>query len=82
MGDRKFEFESEMMADRDRWYFSLKNSRRTAKEFKNSITKKPRNISKLCKIIDTDGIGKLKEIIEKEKDDIVFDYSDMYFFVI
>jgi hypothetical protein len=77
MGDRKYEFESEMKGERDKWYTTLKNSRKTAKEFKRSLTKKPRNISKLNKIIENEGIGKLKEIIEKEKDDIVNDYSDM-----
>jgi hypothetical protein len=77
MGDRKYEFESEMKGERDKWYICIKNSRKTTKEYKKSITKKPRNISRLNKIVENEGIGKLKEIIEKEKDDIVNDYSDM-----
>ena len=77
MGDRKYEFQSEFKAERDKWYNCLKNSRRTAKEIKRSFTKKPRNISKLLKIFDTEGLNKLKEVAEKEKDSIVNSYKDM-----
>ena len=40
--DKKFE--------RDKWFEILKISRKTAKEFKNSITKHPRNIENLYKL--------------------------------
>ncbi len=40
--DKKFE--------RDKWFEILKISRKTAKEFKNSITKHPRNVEKLYKL--------------------------------
>ena len=40
--DKKFE--------RDKWFEILKNSRKTAKEFKNSITKHPRNVEKFYNI--------------------------------
>jgi hypothetical protein len=55
----------------------LKNARRTAKEIKKSITKKPRNISRLLRIIENEGIGKLREVCEGEKDNIVQNYKDM-----
>ena len=41
--DKKFE--------RDKWFEILKISKKTAKEFKNSITKHPRNIEKLYKLL-------------------------------
>jgi hypothetical protein len=78
LGERKYEFESEIKGDRDKWYTCLKNSRRTAKEIKKSSTKKPRNISRLVKIIENEGIGKLREVCEKEKDNILQNFKDMY----
>ncbi len=77
IGDRKYEFESEIKAERDKWYSCLRNSRRTAKEIKKSVTKKPRNICRLSKIIENEGVGKLREVCESEKDNIVQNYKDM-----
>ncbi len=77
MGDRKFEFQSPVKAVRDKWYTCLRNSRKTAKEIKKSITKKPRNITKLIKIVETEGISKLREVCEKEKENLVQNYADL-----
>lgn len=67
MGDRKFEFLSTMKGERDKWFEALRCSRKTAREIKNSFTKNPRNVSKLSKILDTEGYDKLKLYCEKEK---------------
>jgi hypothetical protein len=77
MGDRKYEFQSEIKGERDKWYMAIKNSRQTAKDIKKSFTKKPRNITKLLKSIETEGSGRLKEICEKEKDNILSNYKDV-----
>lgn len=77
IGERKFEFETQIKGERDKWYICLKNSRKTSKDIKKSITKKPRNITRLLKIIEHEGIGKLREVCEKERDNIVQNYKDM-----
>ena len=76
-GNRKYEFQTEMHGERDKWVEVLTNSRRTAKEISQSITKKPRNLCKLIKIEEQEGINKLKLICEEEKDKLVFDYKTM-----
>ncbi len=77
MGDKKYEFVSDVKGERDTWYEVLKNSRKTAKDIKISITKKPRNLSKLLSILDKEGASKLKEVCEGEKDKIVGNYAEM-----
>jgi hypothetical protein len=77
MGDRKYEFLSDFKGERDMWYEVLRNSRKTSKDIKNSITKKPRNLNKLSNILDRDGGSKLKEICEKEKEKIIGGSKDM-----
>jgi len=59
------------------WYEILKNSRKTAKDIKNSITKKPRNLSKILTMLEKEGIGNLRDSCEKEKGKIAGDYSEM-----
>ena len=44
VGDRIYDFYCDNKFDRDEWFEVLKNSRRTAKEYFASKTKKPRNI--------------------------------------
>ncbi len=77
LGVEKYEFMSELKGERDMWYESLKNSRKTAKEIKNSITKKPRNIAKISKIIEKEGVDKLREFCDKEREKLSGNYSDM-----
>ncbi len=77
MGDRKYEFNTESKAERDKWYVSLRNSRKTAKEIKKSFTKKPRNITKILKIYESEGITKLRDQCEKEKDALIKNYKDL-----
>jgi hypothetical protein len=59
------------------WYEVLRNSRKTAKDIKLSITKKPRNLNKLLAMIDVEGVNKLKEFCEKEKEKLAGNYEDM-----
>ena len=47
VGERVFDFYCDNRFDRDEWFEVLRNSRRTAKEYFLSKTKKPRNIEKL-----------------------------------
>lgn len=77
MGDRKYEFQSVYLGERDKWYEVLKNSRKTAKDVKNSFTKRPRNLERLSNVTETEGVSKLKEICEAEKDKIIGDYKDL-----
>jgi hypothetical protein len=77
VGEKKYEFISDFKGERDMWYEVLKNSRKTAKDIKNSITKKPRNLSKILSLVDKEGIGKLRDFCEKEKDKIAGNYSEM-----
>ena len=72
--DRRFDFYCDSKAERDIWFEVLKNSRRTAKEYKASVTKHPRNIELLYSFFllgEKDFIKK----IEKEKNGIVGDYE-------
>ena len=48
--DRRYELYSESKAERDEWFECLKNSRRTAKEYKQSLSKHPRNVTILYNI--------------------------------
>jgi hypothetical protein len=77
VGEKKYEFISDFKGERDMWYEVLRNSRKTAKDIKNSITKKPRNLNKLLAIIEKEGIGKLREFVEKEKEKITGNYWEM-----
>jgi len=77
MGDRKYEVQSEIKGERDLWFEYIKNSRKTAKDVKTSLTKHPRNINKLCNILESLGEDKLKKICEDEKDKIVSNYKDI-----
>ena len=77
MGDRKFELQSGLKGERDFWFEYIKNSRKTAKDVKNSITKRPRNINKLCNILESFGEDKLKKLCEDEKDKIVSNFKEI-----
>lgn len=82
MGDRIYEFQSDIRGERDKWYEVLKNSRRTAKDIKNSITGKPRNLNKMLNIYEREGISKIREVCETEKDRLINNYKDMYVIVL
>ena len=56
-----------MKGERDKWFEAIRCARKTAKDFKLSITKKPRNLNKLCNIIEKEGISSLRERCENEK---------------
>ena len=66
-GDRAFIFYSEVKAARDEWFEVLKNSRNTAKEYKISITKHPRNIDFLNTIFLQNGKEFIKKMQEEKK---------------
>jgi len=55
----------------------MKNSRKTAKDVKTSITKHPRNVNRLLNIFDSLGEDKVKKICEEEKDKIVNNYKEI-----
>ena len=74
--DRVFEFYSEIKGDRDLWFEALKNSRRTAKEIKASVKGNPRNVQRLCNILE-EGQNKLIDELEKEKLKTIGDYKEM-----
>ena len=73
--DRIYEFYSEIKGDRDKWFEVLKNSRRTAKEYKASVTKHPRNVELLNSIFEK-GQDKFKEKLEEEMNKIVGNYKE------
>ena len=73
--DRIYEFYSEIKGDRDKWFEVLKNSRKTAKEYKASVTKHPRNVELLNSIFEK-GQDKFKEKLEEEMNKIVGNYKE------
>lgn len=76
LGDKKVELISNVRGERDIWFDTLKNSRRTAKEIHNSITKKPKNLSRFLNIIEKEGLDMIKEICEKDKKTIEERFKD------
>ena len=49
-GDRAYDLYCETKSERDEWFEVIKNSRKTAKEYKLSITKHPRNVDLLSNL--------------------------------
>lgn len=78
MGERKFIFTSEFQYELEKWCEALNISRRTTKEMKASISKKPKNIARLNYIYEKEGEEKLKEIVNKRKEECVKYFSEMY----
>ena len=75
-GDRGYTLYCESRSDRDEWFEVLKNSRKTAKEYKLSITKHPRNIDPLNNLF----IENEKEFVKKlqeEKKSIVGNVDEL-----
>ena len=67
IGDENFFYYNTFPEERDLWFEVLKNSRRTAKEIANSITKRPRNMIRLINIFNKKGKDGYFEELEKEK---------------
>jgi hypothetical protein len=72
---RKYELLTENTVERKKWYEALKCSSLTAREYKNSLSKRPRNIGKLAKLMDKGGIEKVKDICEEEKRKIISEFK-------
>ena len=89
VGERVYDFYCDNKFDRDEWFEVLKNSRRTAKEYFLSKTKKPRNIEKLNLYFlkgEKDFIKKMenekKSVIGNEEDILeydVFEFNQNHF---
>ena len=72
---RKYELLTENTVERKKWYEALKCSSLTARAFKYSLTKRPRNIGKLAKLMDKGAIEKVKDICEEEKRKIISEFK-------
>ena len=81
MGDRKFELCTEIKGERDKWFEAIKNSRRTAKDYKNSISQMPRNLHKIINIYEKEGLSKIYTICENEKTKICNNFSEMFIII-
>ncbi len=66
LGEIKVELIANMRGERDIWFDTLKNSRRTAKDINNSLTKKPKNLCRFLNIIEKEGHEMIKQICEKD----------------
>jgi hypothetical protein len=77
MGERKFIFTSEFKYEIEKWCEALNISRKTTKEMKASISKKPKNISKLITIFENKGEEELKELANKRKEECVKYFPEM-----
>ncbi len=77
MGERKFIFTSEFKYELEKWCEALNISRKTTKEIKASISKKPKNIAKLLGIFEKEGEEKLKEVANKRKEECVKYFTEM-----
>ena len=67
IGDENFFFYNKFQSERDLWFEVLKNSRQTAKDIANSITKNPRNMTRLMNIYNKKGKDAYFDEFEKEK---------------
>ena len=76
VGDRIYDFYCDNKFDRDEWFEVLKNSRRTAKEYFASKTKKPRNIE-LLNLYFQKGEKEFIKKMENEKKNIVGNYDEI-----
>ena len=76
VGDRIYDFYCDNRFDRDEWFEVLKNSRRTAKEYFASKTKKPRNIE-LLNLYFQKGEKEFIKKMENEKKMIVGNYDEI-----
>ena len=77
MGDKKIDMCTEFKGERDKWFEAIKNSRRTSKDYKNSISQNPRNFNKILNIYEKDGLSKIYSLCENEKNKICQNFSEM-----
>lgn len=78
MNNRIFEFSSEIGWERDSWFHSLTNSRKTAKDIYTSKTKRPRNIISLVEFLGmVGGQSKVEKVIENEIHSLTKDFSEI-----
>ena len=77
MGERKYVFNTKYRFEREKWYEAMKNSRRSIKEIKNSIGKKPKNVSYLVNLYESKGEMGIKEIAENKKNAIIAIFEKM-----
>ena len=75
-GERGYNFYCETKSERDEWFEVLRNSRKTAKEYKLSITKHPRNIDLLNTLLVKD-IKEFNKKIQEEKNSIVGNINEI-----
>jgi len=66
LGDRKYVFYSEIRAERDNWFECIKTAWKNSKEIKASISKMPRNLLRLQRMLETEGIGTVKNMCIEE----------------
>ena len=74
--DRRYELYSESKAERDEWFECLKNSRRTAKEYKQSMSKHPRNVAILYNTY-TSSREEFRNKIENELSQRIGNYNEI-----
>ena len=67
IGDENYFYYNKFQEERDLWFEVLKNSRHTAKDIANSITKRPRNMVRLINIYSKKGKEAYLEDIEAEE---------------
>ena len=70
INDKVYDFYSETKVERDEWFEVIKNSRKTSKEYKLSITKHPRNVEILYSLYNQDQKEFLKKIQEEKLQNI------------
>ena len=75
-GERIYDFYCDNKYDRDEWFEVLKNSRRTAKEYLSSKTKKPRNVE-LLNVYFLKGEKDFIKKMENEKKNTVGNYEEI-----
>jgi len=78
MGEKKLEFWTEFMGERDKWLEAIKYSRKTAKDNKRSLSRIPRNLNKLVKLLESKGISRISSESEQEKNRISQVYLEMF----
>ena len=67
VGDNNYLFYTKIQEDRDVTFEVFKNSRKTAKDIANSITKRPRNMTRLLNIFENKGKQDYIDNLEKEE---------------
>ena len=67
VGDNNYLFYNKIQEERDLAFEVIKNSRRTAKDIANSITKRPRNMVRLLNLYEKKGKQEYLDDLEKEE---------------